>query len=126
MPITVAGNATIDGGTITLPSWGGTITVLSGTATIGSALAGGGLAETGTGTLVLDGTLSYAGTTLVTGGTLDLLSPLAAAPVLAGGQAIGPGCALQRQRHVVVRPGPRHVQPRAKPVRRSVHRPRRT
>ena len=89
--ITVAGNATIDGGTLTLPSWGGTITVLAGTATIDSALAGGGLAETGTGTLVLEGTLSYAGTTLVAGGTLDLLSPLAAAPVLAGGRAIGPG-----------------------------------
>ena len=89
--ITVAGDATIDGGTIALPSWGGTITVLAGTATIDSALAGGGLAETGTGTLVLDGTLSYAGTTLVAGGTLDLLSPLAAAPVLAGGRAIGPG-----------------------------------
>ncbi len=89
--ITVEGNAAIDGGTIMLPSWGGTITVLAGTATIGSALAGGGLAETGTGTLVLDGTLSYAGPTLVAGGTLDLLSPLAAAPVLAGGRAIGPG-----------------------------------
>ena len=89
--ITVEGNAAIDGGTIMLPSWGGTITVLAGTATIDSALAGGGLAETGTGTLVLDGTLSYAGPTLVAGGTLDLLSPLAAAPVLAGGRAIGPG-----------------------------------
>ena len=38
--ITVAGNATIEGGTLTLPAWGGTITVLSGTATIDSTLAG--------------------------------------------------------------------------------------
>ena len=90
--ITMAGDATISGGTLSLPSWGGTINVLAGTATIDSTIAGsGGLAETGTGTLVLDGTLAYTGTTTVAGGTLDLMSPLAAAPVIAGGQAIGPG-----------------------------------
>jgi autotransporter-associated beta strand protein len=77
---------------MTLASWGGTITVLSGTATIDSTIAGGGsgLAETGAGMLVLDGTLAYAGATTVAGGTLDLMSPPAAAPVIAGGRAIGP------------------------------------
>ena len=40
-----------NGGTLSLPSWGGMITVLSGTATIDAALAGGGLTETGPGTL---------------------------------------------------------------------------
>ena len=93
--ITVAGDATIEGGTLVLPSWGGTITVLAGTATINSTIAGGGsgggLTETGPGTLVLDGVLAYAGTTIVAGGTLDLQSPLAATPVIAGGRAIGPG-----------------------------------
>ena len=89
--ITVAGDATIEGGTLTLPSWGGTSTVLAGTATIDSTIAGGGLAETGPGTLVLNGTLAYTGTTLVAGGTLDLQSPPTAAPVIAGGRVIGPG-----------------------------------
>ncbi len=37
------------------------------------------------------GSLAYAGVTIVDGGTLDLLSRLAAAPVVASGQAIGPG-----------------------------------
>jgi len=93
--ITMADNSTIDGGTLSLPSWGGIISVLSGTATIDSTLAGGGggsgLAETGPGTLVLHGTLAYTGPTTVAGGTLDLESRLGTAPVIAGGRTIGPG-----------------------------------
>ena len=84
------------------------INVICGTATIGSTLAGGGLVETGAGTLVLDGAqaVSVPARRWWTEGTLDPLSPLAAAPVLAGGQAIGPGTALQRQR-VAQRPSTR-------------------
>jgi autotransporter-associated beta strand protein len=92
--ITFQGNATITGGTLSLPSWGSTISVLAGAATIDSAFAGGGnggLAQSGRGELVLGGALGYTGPTTVAGGTLDLLSPLATAPLLAGGQAIGPG-----------------------------------
>ena len=70
--ITIAGDATIAGGTLALPSGGTTINVLSGTTLISSAIAGGGLTEAGTGTLVLDGAV-------------------ASAPVVDGGRAIGPG-----------------------------------
>ena len=90
--ITVAGDATIGtigDGTISFPSWSGTIDVQAGTATFHAAIAGS-FAETGPGTLLLDGTLDSA-TVTVAGGTCDILSPLAAAPVLAGGRAIGPG-----------------------------------
>ena len=38
--ITMGSDATITGGALVLPAWGGTINVLSGTATIGSTLAG--------------------------------------------------------------------------------------
>ena len=87
--ISVQGDATVTGGAISLAS--GSIIVSSGTATIDSELDGGNLMTAGTGTLVLGGTLAYTGVTIVDAGTLDLLSPLAAAPVVAGGQAIGPG-----------------------------------
>ena len=91
--ITVTGDATIGtvggSGTITFPAWGGTIDVQAGTATIHTALAGS-FAETGPGTVLLDGTLGCTAVTVV-GGTLDALSALAAPPLLAGGQAIGPG-----------------------------------
>ncbi len=88
--IIVAGDATIDGGTLQLSS--ASITVLCETATIDSTIAGSaGLVKAGTGILVLDGTLAYSGATTVVGGTLDIMSPLAAAPLTAGGQAIGPG-----------------------------------
>ena len=70
--ITIQGDATISGGTLALPSLGSTIDVLSGTATIASAIAGGGFTETGPGTLVLDGAVS---------------TP----PTVVDGQAIGPG-----------------------------------
>ena len=89
--ITTAGNVTITGGALSLPSWGSTITVVAGTATIDSALVGGGFAKTGPGTLLLGSTLGYAGTTVLLSGVLDLMSPLAAAPVIAGGQTTGPG-----------------------------------
>jgi len=62
------GHASIAGGTLSLAPWGGTITVLAGTATIDATLAGGGLAKMGTGTLLLDRTLGLAGTTTVAGG----------------------------------------------------------
>ena len=87
--ISVVGNATVTGGTLSLAS--GSIVVSSGTATIDSELEGGDLVKAGTGTLVLGGTLAITGMTIVDAGTLDLLSPLAAAPVVASGQAIGPG-----------------------------------
>ncbi len=87
--INVQGDATITGGTLSLAS--GSIVVSSGTATIDSELDGSNLVKAGTGTLVLGGSLAYTGVTIVDGGTLDLLSPLAAAPVVASGQAIGPG-----------------------------------
>ena len=87
--ITVAGDATIKGDTLSLSSWGGMITVLSGTATIDAAVAGGNLTETGPGTLILNGTVTCAGVT-VAGGTLDPHLPLPAAPVVAGGRVIGP------------------------------------
>ena len=96
--ITTTGDVAIAGGTLSLPSWGSTITVEAGTATIDSAVAGGGLTKTGLGTLVLDGTLGYAGTTLAIAGMLDLLLPLAAAPVVAGGQTEGPARSLTRMR----------------------------
>ncbi len=89
--LTVQGAAAIDGdGTLTLPAWGGTIDVLSGTATVNSTIAGGNLTETGPGTLIVDGSVACAGVT-VSQGTLDALSPLPAAPVIAGGRALGPG-----------------------------------
>jgi autotransporter-associated beta strand protein len=90
--ITVSGDATvgaIGAGTISFPSWGGAIDVQAGTATIHAGLAGN-FAETGSGTLLVDGTLASAGIT-VAGGTLDAMSALAAPPLLAGGQALGPG-----------------------------------
>ena len=87
--ITVAGDATIEGDTLSLPSWSGMITVLSGTATIDAAVAGGNLTETGPGTLILNGTITCAGVT-VAGGMLDPNLPLPIAPVVAGGRVIGP------------------------------------
>ncbi len=89
--IATTGAVTITGGTLGFPSWGETITVVGGTATINSAIVGGSLTKTGSGVLVLGGALGCDGTTEVVGGVLDLLSPLAAAPMIAGGQAIGPG-----------------------------------
>ena len=90
--VTIEGNATIiGGGTLSLPSPGTTIDVLSGTATIAATLAAGGFAEGGAGTLVLDGPLNLSGTAVVDQGTLDVLSPLASAPAATGGRAIGPG-----------------------------------
>ena len=88
--LTLGDRATIDGGTLAIPTWGGIVTVPSGTATIHSTLTGGILAETGPGTLVLDGTLGCGGM-LAVEGTLDLLSPPATAPLIAGGQTVGPG-----------------------------------
>ena len=118
--ISMAGDATISGGTLSLSS--GSINVLSGTATIDAELAGsGGLVKAGTGTLVVDGTLAYSGTTIVDAGTLDLQSPLAAAPVVAGGQAIGPGAVFSSDGQSLDDRRSGHVQSRAKPVRRSVH-----
>ena len=90
--ITLAGDATLGasgGGTIAFPAWGGTIDVQAGTATLHAALAGS-FAETGPGTLLLDGTLAAAAVA-VAGGTCDILSPLAVPPLLAGGRTIGPG-----------------------------------
>ena len=70
--ITFEGDATIaGGGTLALSS--GSINVLAGTATIEAQI-------TANGAVVKDGP-----------GTLDLLSPLATAPAIVGGQAIGPG-----------------------------------
>lgn len=96
--ITATGDVSITGGAFVLPSWGATITILAGTTTIDSAVAGGGLAKLGAGTLVLGGTLGYAAgtgqdgwSTLAVAGVLDILSPLAAAPTIAGGQTEGPG-----------------------------------
>ena len=73
------------------------IDVISGTATIGSALAGGGFVETGTGTLVLDGTLAFPARRRWTEAR-SILSPLAAAA--GGGRRPGdrPRRCLQRQR----------------------------
>ena len=120
--VTFEGGATITGnGTLSLPSSGTTIAVVSSTATIAATLAGGGLAESGAGTLVLDGTLDLSDTAIVDQGCLDVLSPLASPPVAAGGQVMGPG-AVQRER-VAVRNRPGHVRSRAGPVRRRVHRP---
>ena len=94
--VTMEGDATIDGGTLWLTS--GSIAVLTGTVTVTSTFAGSsGLAKTGAGALVAEGTLDYAGMTLVVAGTLDLQSPLACAPVVAGGQAIGPGTLFNSQ-----------------------------
>ena len=88
--ISITGDATIAGGTLSLSS--GSITVLSGTVAIDSQFSGsGGLVKTGTGTLVVNGTLTYSGMTEVATGTLDLQSPLTTASVIAGGRAIGPG-----------------------------------
>ena len=70
--ITVQGDATISGGTLVLPLLGSMIDVLSGTALVSSTIAGGSFTESGPGTLVLDG-------------------PVAAPPLVAGGQVIGPG-----------------------------------
>ena len=90
--MTIEGDATISGsGTLSLPSWGTTIDVVSGTATVTVALAGGGFTETGAGTLIVNGAATVSGTLIVDQGTLDLLSPAASAPVVVGGRAIGPG-----------------------------------
>ena len=89
--VTVQGDAAISGGTITLPASGTTIGVLSGAATISSAIAGGGFAETGPGTLVIEGAVSPSVAITVDQGTLDALAPLASPPLAVGGQAIGPG-----------------------------------
>ncbi len=88
--IDMAGDATITGGTLSILS--GSISVACGTAAIDAELSGsGGLVKTGAGTLVLDGTLAYSGTTVVAGGTLELISPSVAPPVVVSGQAVGPG-----------------------------------
>ena len=90
--VTFEGDATIAGdGTLSLPSWGTMIAVVSGTAEVSVALAGGGFTQTGPGTLILDGATPVPGTLIVDQGTLDLLAPAESAPVVAGGQAIGPG-----------------------------------
>jgi autotransporter-associated beta strand protein len=95
--ITIASGASINGGTLTMPSWGGTLNLAAGNsigsmATIDSTLAGsGGIVVTGSGSVVLNGTIALAGPTTVAGGTVDFQTPLAAPPVIAGGQAIGPG-----------------------------------
>jgi autotransporter-associated beta strand protein len=89
--IATTGAVTITGGTLGIPSWGEMITVVGGTATINSAIVGGSLTKAGSGELVLGGTLGCDSTSVVVGGVLDVLSPLAAAPIIAGGQAIGPG-----------------------------------
>ena len=121
--ITVAGDATIGtigDGTISFPSWSGTIDVQAGTATFHAAIAGS-FAETGPGTLLLDGTLDSA-TVTVAGGTCDILSPLAAAPVLAGGRAIGPGALFAADNQSLESNRSGHVQPRTGPLRRPDHR----
>ena len=53
--IATTGEVTITGGTLGFPSWGETITVVGGTATINSAIVGGSLTKTGSGVLVLGG-----------------------------------------------------------------------
>ncbi len=89
--ITTSGDVTIDDGTLALPSWGGVMTVLGGTLTINSALVGGNLVKSGSGELLLDGTLAYTGTTVVVAGQVELLSPVVSPPMVCGGKVIGPG-----------------------------------
>ena len=90
--MTIEGDATISGsGTLSLPSWGTSIDVVSGTATVTVALAGGGFTQSGAGTLVVNAATTVSGTLIVDQGTLELLSPAASAPVVVGGRAIGPG-----------------------------------
>ena len=89
--ITFQGNATLTGGLLSLPGFGTTIDVLAGTATVTSTIVGGGFTQGGAGTLVLDAPAACAVAATVDSGTLDALSPLASAPAVVGGQAIGPG-----------------------------------
>ena len=72
-----SGTYTLASGTLTLT--GGTITVNSASATINSVVTGGvALVKSGTGTLVLGGTNTYSGGTVISQGTLQLTTAAAA------------------------------------------------
>jgi len=76
-----SGAITINGGTITLGGILPTISVANTSDTIGSVLAGvGGLAKSGSGTLLLTGVNTYTGTTNIYSGTLALSGSGALSP----------------------------------------------
>jgi autotransporter-associated beta strand protein len=71
-------NYTIGGGSLNLTGPGGDVTVSGSSATISSPLIGtGGLTKVGPGTLYLNGMNTYAGNTIVSGGSLVLNGPFA-------------------------------------------------